>query len=96
MTISTVSNGSSMLMQSSKMMDEAARDIQNASLPLAPTLSQNVELKSTVTSPAIKQPDIDTLAAINNLNQASHYSRIGTNLIQRDQEMLGTMLDLRV
>ncbi|EHH94075.1 hypothetical protein VCHC48B2_3390 [Vibrio cholerae HC-48B2] len=45
---------------------------------------------------APKKQYANHIDALNSLNQASHYSRIGTNLIQRDQDMLGTMLDVRV
>ncbi len=40
MSVSAVSNGSSMVMHSSKMMEDAAREIQQASLPVESTIGK--------------------------------------------------------
>lgn len=96
MSVSAVPNGSSMLMQSSKMMEDAARDIQQSSLPAESSNNKNVDPSLQPAPPALKKQYADHIDALNALNQASHYSRIGTNIIQRDQDMLGTMLDVRV
>ncbi|HFG1892584.1 TPA: hypothetical protein ACGF6R_002544 [Vibrio cholerae] len=96
MSVSAVSNGSSMVMHSSKMMEDAAREIQQASLPVESTIGKPIDPTLQPAPPAPKKQYANHIDALNNLNQASHYSRIGTNLIQRDQDMLGTMLDVRV
>ncbi|EPU1004599.1 hypothetical protein ACVUMT_000713 [Vibrio cholerae] len=96
MSVSAVSNGSSMVMHSSKMMEDAAREIQQASLPVESTIGKSIDPTLQPTPPAPKKQYANHIDALNSLNQASHYSRIGTNLIQRDQDMLGTMLDVRV
>ncbi|EGQ8222372.1 hypothetical protein SNE98_002548 [Vibrio cholerae] len=96
MSVSAVSNGSSMVMHSSKMMEDAARDIQQASLPVESTVGKPIDPTLQPAPPAPKKQYANHIDALNSLNQASHYSRIGTNLIQRDQDMLGTMLDVRV
>ncbi|EGR2434597.1 hypothetical protein GU260_14130 [Vibrio cholerae] len=96
MSVSAVSNGSSMVMHSSKMMEDAAREIQQASLPVESTIGKPIDLTLQPAPPAPKKQYANHIDALNSLNQASHYSRIGTNLIQRDQDMLGTMLDVRV
>ncbi|EJL6266927.1 hypothetical protein ACUULL_001955 [Vibrio cholerae] len=96
MSVSAVSNGSSMVMHSSKMMEDAAREIQQASLPVESTVGKPIDPTLQPASPAPKKQYANHIDALNSLNQASHYSRIGTNLIQRDQDMLGTMLDVRV
>ncbi|EJL6415647.1 hypothetical protein NMS10_001989 [Vibrio cholerae] len=96
MSVSAVSNGSSMVMHSSKMMEDAAREIQQASLPVEPTIGKPIDPTLQPAPPAPKKQYANHIDALNSLNQASHYSRIGTNLIQRDQDMLGTMLDVRV
>lgn len=96
MSVSAVSNGSSMVMQSSKMMEDAAREIQQASLPVESTVGKPIDPTLQPAPPAPKKQYANHIDALNSLNQASHYSRIGTNLIQRDQDMLGTMLDVRV
>ncbi|EGR0317082.1 hypothetical protein FDM49_07295 [Vibrio cholerae] len=96
MSVSAVSNGSSMVMHSSKMMEDAAREIQQASLPVESTVGKPIDPTMQPAPPAPKKQYANHIDALNSLNQASHYSRIGTNLIQRDQDMLGTMLDVRV
>ncbi|HBK7265591.1 TPA: hypothetical protein LNF52_000758 [Vibrio cholerae] len=96
MSVSAVSNGSSMIMHSSKMMEDAAREIQQASLPVESTVGKPIDPTLQPAPPAPKKQYANHIDALNSLNQASHYSRIGTNLIQRDQDMLGTMLDVRV
>ncbi|WP_217565076.1 hypothetical protein [Vibrio cholerae] len=96
MSVSAVSNGSSMVMHSSKMMEDAAREIQQASLPVESTVGKPIDPTLQPAPSAPKKQHANHIDALNSLNQASHYSRIGTNLIQRDQDMLGTMLDVRV
>ncbi|MBJ6974705.1 hypothetical protein [Vibrio cholerae] len=96
MSVSAVSNGSSMVMHSSKMMEDAAREIQQASLPVESTVGKPIAPTLQPAPPAPKKQYANHIDALNSLNQASHYSRIGTNLIQREQDMLGTMLDVRV
>ncbi|EJL6343286.1 TPA: hypothetical protein ACVU1I_001593 [Vibrio cholerae] len=96
MSVSAVSNGSSMVMHSSKMMEDAAREIQQASLPVESTIGKPIDPTLQPAPPAPKKQYANHIDALNSLSQASHYSRIGTNLIQRDQDMLGTMLDVRV
>ncbi|EOX1295472.1 hypothetical protein ACPDLO_000406 [Vibrio cholerae] len=96
MSVSAVSNGSSMVMHSSKMMEDAAREVQQASLPVESTVGKPIDPTLQPAPPAPKKQYANHIDALNSLNQASHYSRIGTNLIQRDQDMLGTMLDVRV
>ncbi|MEB5553278.1 globin family protein [Vibrio cholerae] len=96
MSVSAVSNGSSMVMHSSKMMEDAARELQQTSLPVESTVGKPIDPTLQPAPPAPKKQYANHIDALNSLNQASHYSRIGTNLIQRDQDMLGTMLDVRV
>lgn len=96
MSVSAVSNGSSMVMHSSKIMEDAAREIQQASLPVESTIGKPIDPTLQPAPSAPKKQYANHIDALNSLNQASHYSRIGTNLIQRDQDMLGTMLDVRV
>ncbi|EGR2240276.1 TPA: hypothetical protein ACMDPH_000150 [Vibrio cholerae] len=96
MSVSAVSNGSSMVMHSSKMMEDAAREIQQASLPVESTVGKPIDPTLQPAPPAPKKQYANHIDALNSLNQASHYSRIGTNLIQREQDMIGTMLDVRV
>ncbi len=96
MSVSAVSNGSSMVMHSSKMMEDAAREIQQACLPVESTIGKPIDPTLQPAPSAPKKQYANHIDALNSLNQASHYSRIGTNLIQRDQDMRGTMLDVRV
>lgn len=93
MSVSSVQSGYQIIDMSSKMAEEAALEIQQTqrtlSMPKDNTYEFNkVEFNS---EPAPSQFD-----AINKLNSSNHYSRIGTNVLQRDQEMIGTLLDVHV
>ncbi|MBD1566399.1 hypothetical protein P4S52_16135 [Vibrio sp. SA48] len=95
MAISAVHSGYQILNQSEKMADEAAREI-NIEKEISPVGKADQALsfnKIEYTRPPEKPPQVDSLVK---LNQATQYNRIGTNVIQRDQDMIGSLLDIQV
>lgn len=103
MSVSAMSSGYPIIQQSSKMANQAARDIQQAQTQSSaeqstrhnPNLAQanNPAPESSSSSPPSKP---DTVNALLNLNQAQQYNRAGATVVQREQEMIGSMLDIRV
>ncbi|WP_456295581.1 hypothetical protein M1D72_03430 [Vibrio sp. AK197] len=100
MSISSIPAGYSILEQSNKMAESAARDIQQ----IASTSPSSKDSESlTVTAPEQdaaqdKKPSMTSSYTdpLIELSQASQYSRVGTNVMQRDQEMLGSLLDIHI
>lgn len=97
MSVSAVSSGYPIIQQSSKMAGEAAHEIQQAQIHSSraqqdPTLQLNA-LDNKPTPPS-KKPD--AVNGLINLNQAQQYNRVGASVIQREQEMIGSLLDVRV
>ncbi|KJY83939.1 hypothetical protein TW81_06320 [Vibrio galatheae] len=93
MAVSSVQSGYQIIDMSSKMAEEAAHEIQRnqqlQAMPKDNTYDFNqVEFKASPTP-----SDIDSLTK---LTSAEQYSKIGTNVIQRDQEMIGSLLDIHV
>ncbi|MEZ9231634.1 hypothetical protein AB4259_11200 [Vibrio amylolyticus] len=95
MSVSSIQSGYQVIEQSSKMAEQAAQEIQ-----ATPTLSvpQKTELDfNKVTFEPPKSEDNDSYTdPIIKLNQAHQYNKIGTNMLQRDQEMIGTLLDIHI
>ncbi|MGL5107868.1 MAG: hypothetical protein ACRC7J_02035 [Vibrio ordalii] len=98
MSISGVHSGYQLINQSNKMVEEAASEL-NMEKDISPVdkadkaLAFNkVELDKVVAKAEDKPEAIDSLLK---LNQATQYNRIGTNIIQRDQDMLGSILDIQ-
>lgn len=94
MSISSIPAGYQILEQSSKMADTAARDVQDiAQSNTKDPLEFNKVSFDTPKEPTPPSSFVDPMI---DLNQASQYSRIGTNVMQRDQEMLGSLLDIHI
>ncbi|NVD07956.1 hypothetical protein FCU94_13775 [Vibrio sp. JPW-9-11-11] len=94
MSVSSVQSGYQIVDMSSKMAEEAAAEIQrqqrNLSMPNDDSYEFNqVEFKAPV-------PEPSEIEALTKLSSAERYSQIGTNVIQRDQEMIGSLLDIHV
>jgi hypothetical protein len=109
MPVSAVQSGYQMLQQSTQMADKSSREINQANLPEYPKIERNKpQLPPLEAFPNRNEPDSnkpsalysslspDKINAIHELNQANQYARIGTNIIQRDQDMIGSLLDVRV
>jgi len=93
MPVSSVQSGYQIIDMSSKMAEDAAHEIQRSqqlqSMPKDNTYDFNqVEFKVT--------PPPSNIDSLTKLSSAEQYSKIGTNVIQRDQEMIGTLLDIHV
>lgn len=90
MSISAVSSGYPIIQQSSKMADEAALDIQQAQSanPSARDFNRMEDKR--------KIPTPDTHHALIKLNQAQQYNRVGANVIQREQDRIGSLLDVHI
>lgn len=93
MSISAVSSGYQIIDMSSKMAEEAALEIRDLNMAAKPTTSQDPLAFNQVELPSIDQSAVEPLTE---LTQATQYSRVGTNVLQRDQEMIGTLLDIHV
>ncbi|WP_117232603.1 hypothetical protein [Vibrio maerlii] len=90
MSISGIHSGMQIIQQSYQQMEKASEDVQSLSSdPL-----QTQSLDSLPEKPAEAKPNqIDTVIA---MNQAQSYNRAGVNIVQRSNEMIGTLLDVQV
>lgn len=108
MSVSALQSGYQMIDHATQMTNEASRDINRATRhrsdeqmqqepravdsALAPqqnTIRQQKEI-------ADKNPDQTQVDALIKLNQATQYNRVGANVIQREQDMIGSLLDIQV
>ncbi|MGF1755369.1 hypothetical protein L4C33_17460 [Vibrio makurazakiensis] len=102
MPISGVQSGYQLIQQSSKMAEEAALEINqasqqeqesndlsfnNAELPKNDTQSQEEKSEP----PPASQSD-----ALMKLTQSSSYNRIGASVIERNNEVIGSLLDIHI
>ena len=92
MSVSSVLPGYQLIEQSSKMADEAAREINQVHKTNPIQKDASYEFNKV----EFKQPEPSDIEPMIKLTQAEQYSRIGTNMLQRDQEMIGTLLDVHV
>lgn len=104
MTISAHHSGVQLLNQAQGMANSAARNIHDASLPAA----QDAAASSADSSAAVQntQPSTpaeqapaqrpDPVNAAVDLLQANTYNQAGANVIQRSNEMAGTLLNTKV
>ncbi|MGC9422670.1 MULTISPECIES: hypothetical protein [Vibrio] len=96
MSISAISSGYPIIQQSSKMAEEAALDIQKNQAenakpsPLSFNQVDDQPIEKKAPAP------VDNTQAMVNLNQAQQYHRVGTSVIQREQAMIGSLLDIRI
>ncbi|WP_391090728.1 hypothetical protein [Vibrio sp. NH-UV-68] len=94
MSVSSIQSGYQIVDMSSKMAEDAAAEIQRQqqlqSMPKDNSYQFNqVEFKAPLPSAS----EIDSLTK---LSSAERYNQIGTNVIQRDQEMIGSLLDIHI
>ncbi|WNJ97593.1 hypothetical protein RND59_15760 [Vibrio ruber] len=108
MSVSALQSGYQMLNNATQMTNEASRDINRAAQyrndeqmqqepravdsALAPQQNTIRQQKET----ADKEPDQTQVDALIKLNQATQYNRAGANVIQREQDMIGSLLDIQV
>ncbi|KJY87298.1 hypothetical protein TW84_17540 [Vibrio neptunius] len=92
MSVSSVQAGYQLITQSSNMADEAAREINQAQHTPPVQKDDSYEFNKV----EFKQPEPSEIEPLIKLTQAEQYSHIGTNVLQRDQDMIGTLLDIHV
>ncbi len=93
MSISSLPTGYSILEQSSKMADNAANQIQHIAKTDATANQQVLDPSAAV---AAKQPTPSMIDPLVELTQAAQYNRVGASVIARDQEMIGSLLDIHI
>lgn len=93
MPVSSVQSGYQIIDMSSKMAEEAALEIQQTQRELSIPKDNTYEFNKVEFHAEPLPSHID---AINKLNSSERYSRVGTNVMQRDQDMIGTLLDIHV
>jgi len=93
MAVSSVQSGYQIIDMSSKMAEEAALEIQQSQRALSMPKDDSYEFNKVEFNSESLPSQID---AINKLNSSERYSRVGTNVLQRDQDMIGTLLDIHV
>ncbi|MEJ2766312.1 hypothetical protein VV869_20365 [Photobacterium sp. MCCC 1A19761] len=101
MTISAHHSGVQLLNQAQGMANSAARKIHDASLPAAPSENPGAPANAATPQPspaeqrAASQRPEPVNAAVD-LLQAKLYNQAGVNVIQRSNEMTGTLLNTKV
>ena len=85
--------------QAQKQSDAAINNQDQQSTAVNPDSSQDTKngLKTTtdLTSKSVEKSP-DTTDALLKLNQATQYNRVGANVVQRDQDMIGSLLDVHI
>ncbi|MDW6004573.1 hypothetical protein [Vibrio mangrovi] len=110
MSVSALQSGYQMINHVTQMSDEASREINRAAYDrpeqqmqesqraIDPSLAPQAQQNNTPQQPkdvAEKKPDQTQVDALLKLNQATQYNRIGANVIQRDQDMIGSLLNIQ-
>lgn len=96
MSVSSVHNGYPILHQSQKMADEVAYDIQQSAQNNNEFNNHSALAFNDAENVKVKQPSDSDIDSLIKLHQATQYNRVGTNVIQREQDMIGSLLDLHV
>ncbi|KUI98120.1 hypothetical protein VRK_28210 [Vibrio sp. MEBiC08052] len=108
MSVSALQSGYQMIDHATQMTNEASRDlnrvaqhrsdeqiqqeprmVDSSPAPQQNTIRQQKEI-------ADKNPDQTQVDALMKLNQATQYNRVGANVIQREQDMIGSLLNIQV
>ena len=96
MSISSLQSGYPIVQQSYKMADEAAREIQESN-SFKNDFSDKDALKfNAIERKKAHHPSKNDIEPMLKLNQAAQYNRVGTNVIQREQDMIGSLLDIHI
>lgn len=97
------SNGYDIIQRSQQMADNAAQAIQQSQAkdPIKDPMAFNkVDLseqgKAQAEQSMRDEPTPSQTDALVELNQAQNYNRAGVSVVQKERDMLGSMLDLRV
>lgn len=89
MQISAMNQGSSILQTSQKMVNEAS-----SALASSDTLSQSDLSKNKTTGMVETKGNTNTTDELIKLKTAETYNQVGVNVVQRSNEMVGTLLDI--
>jgi len=106
MAVSSLQSGYNLINQSSQMVTKASQEIQSNhadsknevddGIKSADNSSSNVNsIKTSPKSSDTSGNDNNTDALVQ-LNQAAQYNKVGTSIVQKNQEMLGSLLDVRI
>lgn len=95
MSISSLQSGYPIVQQSYKMADEAAREIQESN-SFENDFSNNDALKFNAVEHKKEHHSKSDIEPMMKLNQAVQYNRVGANVIQREQDMIGSLLDIHI
>ncbi|RTZ17393.1 hypothetical protein EJ063_01025 [Vibrio aquaticus] len=93
MSVSSVQPGYQIIDMSSKMAEEAALEIQQSQRELSIPKDNSYDFNKVEFN---FEPSPSQIESLTKLNTSNQYSRIGTNVMQRDQEMIGSLLDIHV
>lgn len=93
MSVSSVNSGYQIIDMSSKMAEEAALEIQHDQQQQVMPKDNTYDFNKVEFKISALPSDLESLTK---LNRAEQYSRAGTNVLQRDQDMIGTLLDIHV
>lgn len=97
MPVSGISTGNQMIQLSQKVAEKAVQEIQQPELALDHTLSFNkVELLNTLIDTTLPPPSNDAIDPLVSLIQASTYNRIGASVVEKNNEVIGSLLDIHV
>jgi len=94
MSVSAIQSGYQIVDMSSKMAEDAAAEIQRQQRDLSMPNDDSYEFNQVEFKAPVPPPS--QIEALTKLSSAERYSQIGTNVIQRDQEMIGSLLDIHV
>ncbi|EHA1124877.1 hypothetical protein FG475_07005 [Vibrio navarrensis] len=104
MAISGIHSGYQMIQQSNRMAGDAAVDLNKNSLPSSASSSSDplafnrVDAESKPAEGKIDKANFsaDHTDALMKLNQAARYNRIGATVIERNNDVIGSLLDIQV
>lgn len=98
MAVSSVQSGYQIIQQSKQMAEEAALQLNRAERqsPSEDLSFNRVEFEQKQDDKPTSPPPSDPTDALIKLNQASGYNRIGASVVERNNDVIGTLLDIQV
>ncbi|HFQ5372747.1 TPA: hypothetical protein ACGUM3_000558 [Vibrio vulnificus] len=97
MPVSGVQSGYQLIQQSSKMAEEAALEVNQANgNPTSDELAFNRVEFDRKPEEKPTQPPKDHNEALMKLSQANSYNSIGASVIERNNDVIGSLLDIQV
>ncbi|MGR5130827.1 hypothetical protein [Vibrio alfacsensis] len=99
MSISGIQSGYQLIQLSQKMADDATHDIQQGTVKKSDLEFNNIELSiGSPPSHSISSPNDPSSSTepLVNLMQSAGYNRIGASVVEKSNEMIGSLLDIHV